>query len=747
MAPTPNTQGGPVPGVPIPDGALISDDDDDSFISVDTESEGDFGGGDNAHDDYGGLGVNIPNEGAQEVDDHYGGPGVSIPNEGAQGSDNFATDGEGRRRSTRTKIPIDQFVPGANNIKSYPETVWKSDADGKLERFNLWKYQQSLNKLAKLNRDIFTLTLGPRQIPARALILSKKRKRLKYKEYRRNLRENGDMSLSMMTLTDGIPTVADLMDSPLAKYITLAANDCGYGGTAEELIVSYVHPLFLKAHSAASKEDNPTWKQATRGKFADEYWKAMELELATLEGLDAWSVKEYDPETMPNVIRSTWAFKCKRYPDGLIKKFKARFCARGDMQLEGIDFFETYAPVVQWTTIRLMFILEVLLDLKSKQGDVTCAFLHADLGPEETVYVEMPLGFNVKSKNGKRQVLKLNKTLYGLRQSPRAFWKYITEKLEACGLKQSKFDPCLFIGPDVMCIVYVDDLIFWSRDVAKIDKVGMELCKLGVALEQEDNAAGFLGVSMERDSSTGLLELKQTGLIERVVEALGLDDGYARVKHTPAETKPLVKDVDGAPAVEGFSYSSVVGMLLYLSGHTRPDIAYAVNCCARYMFCPKHCHELALKRIGRYLKATATRGMVINPTSEFSIDAYPDADFAGMYGHENPTDPACAKSRSGFVIMFAGVPVMWQSKLQTETALSTMEAEIIALAACMRELIPIIDMVQSLAAAVGRQTGVVNMKVSVHEDNSGALVLAETLPPQFTPRSKYYAIKTIWFRE
>jgi hypothetical protein len=267
---------------------------------------------------------------------------------------------------------------------------------------------------------------------------------------------------------------------------------------------------------------------------------------------------------------------------------------------------------------------------------------------------------------------------------------------------------------------------------------------LGVALEQEENAAGFLGVSMEHDSNTGLPEMKQTGLIGRVIEALGLDDGYARVKHTPAETKPLVKDVDGAPS---FSYSSVVGMLLYLSGQTRLDIAYAVNCCARYMFCPKHCHELALKHIGRYLKSTSTRGMVINPTRELSIDAYPDADFAGMYGYESPTDPACAKSRSGFIIVFAGVPVMWQSKLQTETALSTMEAEIIALAACMRELIPIIDMVQSLAVAVGMQSGGVNMKVSVHEDNLGALVLAETLAPQFTPRSKYYAIKTIWFRE
>ena len=97
--------------------------------------------------------------------------------------------------------------------------------------------------------------------------------------------------------------------------------------------------------------------------------------------------------------------------------------------------------------------------------------------------------------------------------------------------------------------------------------------------------------------------------------------------------------------------------------------------------------------------------------------------------------------------MFAGVPVLWKSKLQTETALSTMEAEVNALAACMRELIPIMDMVQSLAVAIGKPAGDVNMRVSVHEDNSGALVLAETLPPQFTPRSKYYATKTIWFRE
>jgi hypothetical protein len=172
-----------------------------------------------------------------------------------------------------------------------------------LEQFNLWTFRQGLTKLAKLNQDVVTLTLGSRQIPPQALILSKKKKKIKFKQYCRNLKDSGDMSLLMLTLTDGIPTVAELMDSPLAKYITLAANYCGYGGTAEELIVSYVHPLFLKAHSAASKEDNPNWSQVTRGNFANKYWRAMELETATLEAINAWEVLEYNSETMPNVIR------------------------------------------------------------------------------------------------------------------------------------------------------------------------------------------------------------------------------------------------------------------------------------------------------------------------------------------------------------------------------------------------------------------------------------------------------------
>jgi hypothetical protein len=124
----------------------------------------------------------------------------------------------------------------------------------------------------------------------------------------------------------------------------------------------------------------------------------------------------------------------------------------------------------------------------------------------------------------------------------------------------------------VICVVYVDDIIFWSKNTEDINSSAMQLSELGVDLEQKDNAAGFLGVTLERDPETGLLEMKQTGLVKWVIEALGLDNGQVKGKYTPSESKLLVKNINREAASGAFSYSSVVGMLLYLSGHTHRDI-------------------------------------------------------------------------------------------------------------------------------------------------------------------------------
>ena len=258
----------------------------------------------------------------------------------------------------------------------------------------------------------FACMLGPKQPPA---CVRKPRKKRQYQQQlQKTKHEQTAYSLAMMEWE--FPSIAVLLQSPITQFIKLGTNHAGINQTIENLVCEWIHPLMIQAKAAASKEDNPKWWQAMNGPFSSEYWQAACFEVETLEEMDAWKV--FDREEGMNVLPSIWEFKFKRFPDRLIKKFKARFCARGDKQIEGIDYFETFAPVVQWITVRLMLILECLLSLVSKQGDVTCAFLHSHIPKEERVYVETPLGFKQYDHGGRARVLKLKRMLYGLCQSP-----------------------------------------------------------------------------------------------------------------------------------------------------------------------------------------------------------------------------------------------------------------------------------------------------------------------------------------
>ena len=497
-----------------------------------------------------------------------------------------------------------------------------------------------------------------------------------------------------------------------------------------------MHPLSLAAK--ANAEDNPRWNEAMNGPNAEGFWDAMCKEVTTLtDQKDAWEV--VSREAWMNVLPSTWAFKCKRFPDGLIKKLKARFCVRGDKQLEGVDFFETFAPVVSWSTIRLMLILSLVLGLATRQVDYTAAFLHAPI--DEDVYVEMPRGFSEPGK-----VLKLKKSLYGLKQAPRNFFQHLKNKLERIGFTSSSADPCLFISERVICIVYVDDTLLFSPRQEYIDDVLSKLKEEELDLEEEDDVAGFLGVNVQRDDENGQIHMTQLGLIDRIIDALGCDSLPG--KRTPAEHGALGSDKGGDPPQASFSYASVIGMLQYLQAHTRPDITLAVSQCARFIHSTRRSHELALIRIGQYLKLTRTRGLTLRPTTTMSIDCYVDADFAGLWGFEDPQDPTCVKSRTGYVLCLSGCPIIWASKLQSDIALSTMEAEYNALSMALKELLPLKRLVETVAGAVQIPLHPTTaMRVTVWEDNTGALTLANLEPGRMTPRSKHYGVKYHWFRE
>jgi hypothetical protein len=212
----------------------------------------------------------------------------------------------------------------------------------------------------------------------------------------------------------------------------------------------------------------------------------------------------------------------------------------------------------------------------------------------------------------------------------------------------------------VIVVVYVDDILLFSKSDAEIQRVIDTLKRKGVAIRREGTAEGFLGVDIERSTtSSGKRQVTflQKGLTKRIVTALGLDSSLSTSLSTPAEVGPLPKDSDGQPANGHVNYPAVVGMLLYLSGHSRPDIAFAVHQVARYSFKPTRRHELALIRIGRYLKGTMGKGLIMTPTDMPQVDCFPDADFAGLYGHEDSQDPHCARSRTGYVILAFGCPV------------------------------------------------------------------------------------------
>jgi histone deacetylase 1/2 len=172
----------------------------------------------------------------------------------------------------------------------------------------------------------------------------------------------------------------------------------------------------------------------------------------------------------------------------------------------------------------------------------------------------------------------------------------------------------------------------------------------------------------------------------------------------------------------------------------------AIHQCARSCSNPRASHGEALKRIGRYLQGTINHGIILNPNKTLNLDLFPDADFAGLWGNEHPDDPSSVRSRSGFVITLGGCPVKWSSKLQTEIAVSTMEAEYISASTGMRTLVPLRNRLINVCSWLELSSPDTAIVSTVWEDNNAAMYLATSDPPRLTPRSKHIAIKYHWFR-
>lgn len=419
---------------------------------------------------------------------------------------------------------------------------------------------------------------------------------------------------------------------------------------------------------------------------------AMSEEIESLHKNHTWELVK--PPSNQKIVGCKWVFKKKEGILGVeATRFKARLVAKGFTQKEGIDYNEVFSPVVKHSSIRVLLAMVAKSDLELEQLDVKTAFLHGEL--EETIYMRQPEGFTVPGKED--HVCLFKKSLYGLKQSPRQWYKRFDSFMIQHGYTRCDYDACVYHrklsdGSHIYLLLYVDDMLIASKNMSEINKLKSQLSG---EFEMKDLGAAkkILGMDIHRDRKAGKLRVSQKNYIEKVLQRFGMDK--AKTVSTPlaphfklsAELSP--QSDEEKQQMSHIPYSSAVGSVMYAMVCTRPDISHAVSVVSRYMSCPGKEHWQAVKWILRYLRGSADLCLVYDQSDcTSSVTGYVDSDYAG--------DLDKRRSLTGYVFTYSGGAISWKAVLQSTVALSTTEAEYMALAEAVKEALWMKGLVSSL---------------------------------------------------
>lgn len=448
----------------------------------------------------------------------------------------------------------------------------------------------------------------------------------------------------------------------------------------------------------------------------DSRWvEAMETEMKALETTKTWNLVE-----LPNgkkTVGCKWVFSVKYDATGKVERYKARLVAKGYTQTYGIDFQETFSPVAKLNTVRVLLSFAANFDWPLHQFDVKNAFLHGDL--EEEIYMDLPPGYS--HQHTKKLVCKLERSLYGLKQSPRAWFGRFCKAMKSYNYNQSDSDHTLFFkhrqGKVTILIIYVDDMIITGDDTMEIKWLEQRLSQ---EFEMKDlgGLKYFLGIEVLR-SNAGISLSQRKYTLDLLAEVGMLD-----CKPTDTPTIPNLKFEDNPedPKVNQEAYQKLVGKLIYLS-HTRPDIAYAVSMVSQFMHDPRKQHMDAVMRVLRYLKKTPGKGIQFRKNGHLEIWGYTDADWAG--------DRIDRKSMSGYFTFVGGNLVTWRSKKQNVVALSSAEAEFRGMSKGLCELLWLRKLMNELKCGPKEE-------MQLHCDNKSAIEIAHN--PVQHDRTKHIEI-------
>ena len=467
-------------------------------------------------------------------------------------------------------------------------------------------------------------------------------------------------------------------------------------------------------------------REALQGDLAEEWGKAADSEFQSLIENNTWDLVELPKNKKP--IGCKWVFKAKHGEDGSVVRYKGRLVAKGYSQKYGEDYVETFAPVVRFSSIRVLLAHSIQNDMLVHQMDVQTAFLNGTL--EEEIFMQQPEGYVQAGKE--HLVCRLNRSLYGLKQSPRCWNAAFTNFMSSKGFSANSADPCVFTKADCGCVsvvaVYVDDLIIITKTSKEMQEIKDTLAKQ-FKMKDLGKLHFCLGISVHHDQETNRLWIHQQQYITSMLKKYGLAE--ANPVSTPADPNVTLEKNDGnSCAVDQTMYQSMVGTLLYAATTTRPDIAHAVSVVAKFSSAPTAAHLTAVKRIFRYLKATKHVGLCYEKTATGGLSGYSDADWAG--------DRDDRRSTSGHVFLMAKGAVSWCSKKQSVVALSTSEAEYVALSQATQELV----WLRRLLAGIGQP---IEGPTTLYEDNQGTIAIARN--PISHSRTKHIDIKYHFVRD
>lgn len=431
--------------------------------------------------------------------------------------------------------------------------------------------------------------------------------------------------------------------------------------------------------------------------------QAMNRELESMDKNGVW--KEVDRPKNTKILPLIWVYRVKFLPDGSVDKYKARLCVLGNQQKASAQD-NVYAPVMNDVSLRILLAIGVHRRASIHHVDVETAFLHSEI--EEEVYVEYPQGMaRVKGK-----CLRLRKSMYGLRSSPLSWYKTITKILRELGFHRMYSDPCVFFKWDgdllTLIGVHVDDLIAICDDDELMEKLKIDINRR-VPISDKGPITQFLNLEISYNRSLGVLKMSQTEYLRQILEQFGMSDCSG--KRTVCPSGAVLFESFGKPLADTGEYKTLVGILIYISIRTRPDLKFIVSRLCQFMSNPTEYHMSLAKHVLRYIKQTIDYALYYTAEGESEIQVDCDADFSN--------DKTTSRSITGVCTQLFGNLVEWISCKQSTVASSTCHAELKAMGEGVDSLIYVRSFLEEI-------TDVSKIACRMYCDNQSALQSTRT---------------------